>query len=100
MPLPSPVLLQYRGELVYGLRVFPMPEGLFAIIDGNQYELLGSVGRAVVVREGFGVDTWEARDVAGVARAHGKTRTGTVKVLLEELGFYPIQVLDTIPALF
>ena len=100
MPLPSPVLLQYRDEQVYGLRVFPMPDGLFAIIDGNRYERLGSVRRTLVIRDGFDVTTWEAHDVAGTVRAHGKTRTATVKAMLNDLGFYPIQVLDTIPALF
>jgi hypothetical protein len=100
MPLPSPVLLQYRGEQVYALRVFPMPDELFALIDGNRYERVGSVRRTVIIRDGFDVATWEAHDAAGAVRAHGKTRHATVKVLLEELGFYPIQVLDTIPALF
>jgi len=96
----EPALVRFIGQKIEILVVFPMPEGLFAFVDGNVYRDVGTIKRTTRLSHGMDVDVWEAKSADRTIVSHGRSKNSAVKALLQELGYYPIRVLDTIPVLF
>lgn len=100
MQLLEPALIRYIGQKIEILVVYPMPEGLYAFVDGNVYRDVGTIKKTTRLSHGMDVEVWEARSIDRSIISHGRSRSSSTKALLQELGYYPIRVLDTIPTLF
>lgn len=94
-----PVLLEFSTGEIKALEVRPLAEGGFAMIDGARWRTVGTVDEERVELEGMSRKKWVARNLLGEPSI-ADSKKAAATALIEQLSWYQVRDLDTIPGLF
>ena len=97
----KPAVVHLRDhDQVYAMRVGTTDEPeLYGFLESEKYHWLGVVQKTVEIRDGLSIEVWVAFTRAGFT-ATAKTRVRAVEMLMNEAGFFPVRMRQTIPTLF